>query len=202
MFLRALGKTFIAIGVLILLFLGYQLWGTGLIADRDQLNLRESLLEDWENTPPADASAVEVPLRPNLGEAVGVIRIPRIDVDWAVVEGVSVEALKKGPGHYPDTAFPGEAGNVVISAHRATYGAPFALLDRVGVGDTIELETVNGLYTYEVRETKIVQPTDIAVVAKTDDFRLTLITCNPRYGTAQRLIVVADLVDSVVRTTT
>lgn len=197
MILRTIGKIFIGIGVLILLFLGYQLWGTGVVADQHQETLREDLVESWDResatAEPTDAGRDLDP------EAVAIIRIPKIDVDWAVVEGVSVEALRKGPGHYPDTPFPGEPGNVVISGHRATYGAPFALLDRVGVGDRIEVETDKGLYIYDVRETKIVRPTDIAVIAKTDDFRLTLITCNPRYSTAQRLIVVADLVESIGR---
>ncbi len=119
------------------------------------------------------------------------IKIPKIGVDRVVVEGVEVEHLKKGPGHYPETALPGQLGNMVISGHRTTYGAPFYRLDELQVGDEIVVVDAVGSYQYKVTETKIVRPTDLGVIAPSSDARLTLTTCHPRFSARQRLIVVA-----------
>lgn len=187
MVLRTVGRLFIATGVLILLFLGYQLFGTNLVADQHQ----QALAEDFESEPPPLPDAPPEP--PDVGDGVARIEIPKIDMSWIVVEGVSVTALKKGPGHYPGTALPGETGNVVISGHRTTYGAPFFRLDELQVGDRLQVHTRTETYIYEVSETKIVAPTDLSVVVPTDEARLTLTTCHPRFSARQRLIVVAEL---------
>jgi len=115
-------------------------------------------------------------------------------VDAVVVEGVEVEDLKKGPGHYPDTALPGQLGNMVISGHRTTYGAPFYRLDELKVGDEITMFDANGPFVYKVTESKIVLPTEIGVIAPSSDARLTLTTCHPRFSAAKRLIIVAQLI--------
>ncbi len=86
----------------------------------------------------------------------GRIVIPKADVDWIVVEGVTPEDLRRGPGHIQGSAVPGQVGNAVISGHRTKNGAPFYQLDRVERGDTITVETVIGTHTYEVVETRIV----------------------------------------------
>lgn len=190
MILRAIGRTFIASGVLILLFLGYQLFGTNFVTKQHQ----QSLTADFTKTltePPAPAP--EEPA-PDFGDGIAVIRIPRIGVDHVVVEGIGVETLKKGPGHYPDTAFPGHYGNVVISGHRTTYGAPFYKLDELVVGDEIKLVDREGTYKYVVSESKIVAPTDLSVVTESTESKLTLTTCHPRFSARQRLIIVATLV--------
>lgn len=192
-FLRILGKSFIAAGVLILLFLAYQLLGTNLVTDNHQKGLEKDFERAIASAP---AVPVPVPQEPDLGDAVARIEIPKIDVSWLVVEGISVEALKKGPGHVPGMAMPGQKGNVVISGHRTTYGAPFHRLDEVKIGDTIRLRSRSGLFLYRVTEVKIVAPTDLSVVVPTEDARLTLTTCHPKYSAAKRLIVVGALVEN------
>ena len=112
-----------------------------------------------------------------------------------VVEGVDRESWKKGPGHMPWTPLPGQPGNSVISGHRVTYGRPFFDLDQLSPGDVIEVETGIGVHTYEVRETRIVAPTDVWVAGPRRGAWLTLTTCHPRFSAAQRLIVFAELVD-------
>ena len=119
-----------AAGVLILAFVGYQLWGTGIVEARTQDRLRSDFLDALElpDPEPAEATAPSptTPPRPvPTGEAVALLRIPKIGVEKAVVEGVGVEALKSGPGHYPTTPLPGQPGNAAIAGHRSTYGAPF-----------------------------------------------------------------------------
>lgn len=188
MVLRVVGRTFIALGVLILMFLGYQLWGTNLVAKQHQSALAADLQPILDEPSPSP-----VERRPDPGSGIAVIHIPKISLESVVVEGVSVEDLKKGPGHVRGMALPGEKGNVVISGHRTTYGAPFYRLDEVTVGDEIKLFDRSGEYTYIVTETRIVRPDDQTIVVPSTDARLTLTTCHPRYSAKKRLIVFAAL---------
>ncbi len=128
------------------------------------------------------------------GAAVARIVIPRLDLDKTVVEGVTTSALKKGPGHYPGTPLPGQPGNAAIAGHRTTYGAPFGDLDKLQENDLIYVTTVQGSFAYRVTDTLIVSPRDIWVLDPTEDNRLTLTTCHPKWTARQRLIVVAELV--------
>jgi LPXTG-site transpeptidase (sortase) family protein len=121
------------------------------------------------------------------------IRIPSIDLDQVVVEGIGREDLKLGPGHYPGTAQPGYAGNVVISGHRTTYTHPFYDLDLLEPGDVIFVDTPRGSYRYVVRTSFVVDPSDLSPLAATESAVLTLTTCTPKNSADQRLILVADL---------
>ena len=185
-FIGFVGRTLIAAGLLVLSFVGYQLWGTSLAEARSQ----DQLVEDFKQKEPAPLA----PIRPVPGGAVGLIEIPKIGVDKAVVEGVGVEDLKKGPGHYPETPMPGQPGNAAIAGHRTTYGAPFNRLDELVRGDAILVTTAQGEFRYEVESSVVVRPDQSEVLDPTPDNRLTLTTCNPKYSAAQRLIVVAKMV--------
>ncbi len=132
------------------------------------------------------------------GDSAARIRIPRIGVDKTVVEGVTTDALREGPGHYPGTPLPGQAGNSAIAGHRTTYGAPFHRLDELQENDLIYVTTVQGSFVYRVAESLIVSPTDVYVLDATEDNRLTLTTCHPRYSARQRLIIVAELLGDPV----
>jgi sortase A len=140
-----------------------------------------------------------------LGSGIAVLRIPRLG-DWndrppVVVEGVSTADLKKGPGHIPGTALPGEVGNVVLSGHRTTYGAPFERFDELQPGDAVVVETRDTWFTYTVTGTRIVRPSAIEVTypvpgdrAATPSRRLlTMTTCHPRFSARQRMVVSAEL---------
>lgn len=131
-----------------------------------------------------DLSGVVPEAAPQPGEALGRIVIPKADVDWIVVEGITPEDLRKGPGHIRGSAMPGQVGNTVISGHRTTNGAPFYNLDRLERGDTISIETVIGTHTYEVVETRIVQPTDTWVATQWEGSWLTLTTCTHAFRRA------------------
>ncbi|MDP9071890.1 MAG: class E sortase [Actinomycetota bacterium] len=198
--IRGLGKTLITMGVLTLLFVAYQLWGTGLAEARSQDALTEQFRQSVGPTPPAAPSpdtpspepVVAPPPAPE-GEAVAILKIPKLGVEKAVVEGVGLTELKKGPGHYPTTPMPGQPGNAAIAGHRTTYGAPFFKLDELARGDEILVTTRQGEFRYDVMDSKIVSPEETSVLDDMGDDRLTLTTCNPRYSAAQRLIVVAAL---------
>jgi sortase A len=212
-FLRTLGKFLISVGIGVLLFVAWTLWGTGLLTAREQDNLEEAFRE----LPPitVDTSADEtvvVPedFRPAPGEPVFRMRIPKIGMRKMVVEGVGTDDLRKGPGHYPEcrgafalplcTEFeeiwPGEAGRVVVSGHRTTYGAPFWDLNKLSRGDEIIAETQWGSFTYEVTETEIVSPSSLTIVIPSDIAEIVLTTCNPRFSASERLVVYAELVES------
>ncbi len=185
-----IGRAFIAAGALILLFVAYQLWGTELAESRSQDRLRRDFSAPPGTTTPAPAPA-DAPA-PG-GDAVAIVRIPKIDVDKAVVEGVSVPDLKKGPGHYPGTPLPGQAGNAAIAGHRTTYGAPFYRLDELVPGDLVLVTTRQGAFRYSVTESRVVTPKEVEVLANTSDSRLTLTTCHPRFSAKERLVVIASL---------
>lgn len=122
------------------------------------------------------------------------LEIPRIDLSVMVLEGVQSGILRKGAGHIPGTAFPNEAGNVGIAAHRDSF---FRKLRNIRANDQITLTTLQGSYQYAVDWTRVVEPTDISVLSPSNDRILTLVTCYPFYyvGPApQRFIVRAHRV--------
>jgi sortase A len=205
--LGAVGRVCITAGVLILLFVAYQLWGTGIRTAQAQNRLEdefEAVLDEagapttTTTTTPGDPPTSEtVPTIEPVpeGEATARIQIPAIGVDKIVVEGVSLPDLKKGPGHYPETPLPGQEGNAAIAGHRTTYGAPFHRLDELQPGDEIVVTTVQGEFTYEVTETLIVPPTQVNVLNDKGDNRLTLTACHPKYSARQRIVVVSHLAE-------
>lgn len=225
-----IGRTLLVSGVLVLLFVAYQLWGTALqerraqdrLGDEFAAVLAEAGVDDaidvaatsstgGDGTDDVDGSDVDdadgsadadvVPARfgpapppAEAGDPIARLRIPALDLDKVVISGVTTEDLKAGPGHFPGTPLPGQAGNAAIAGHRTTYGAPFFDFDDLVEGDEIFVTTLQGTFTYEVTSSEIVPPSAIEVLNPTDDNRLTFSTCNPKYSAAERLIVVAHLV--------
>jgi sortase A len=215
--LGAIGRTLITGGTLILLFVAYQLWGTGLQEARSQDELSKQFEEqlalvDEPTTarPPSDSSdddrvevqeiepvASDLPL-PAIGDPVAKIRIPSIGVNRTVVSSVLLSQLQRGPGHYPETPMPGKKGNVAIAGHRTTFGQPFHNIDKVENGDQIIFETVQGEFVYEVTDLFIVKPNQVEILEDFGDNRVTLIACHPKYSAAERIIAVGELVGEPV----
>jgi sortase A len=208
--LGAIGRTCIAGGVLILLFVAYQLWGTGIREAQAQRKLENEFEQRLGDagvtapdesaqgpgpTPTAPPSTIGPPPRPAAeGDAVAHLSIPDIGVDKIVIEGVTLGDLKRGPGHYPETPPPGQPGNAAIAGHRTTYGAPFNRINELDRGDEILITTVQGAFRYEVSDQLIVSPSEVGVLDDFGDNRLTLTACHPKYSARQRIIVVAALV--------
>ena len=197
--IAAIGRVFITAGLLILLFVGYQLWGTGILEARAQDDLESEFneLEPIERPKNKNAKpAVLPPIKP--GGALGLITIPEAGVRKWFVSGTSREDLQQGPGHYPSNPLPGQQGNAAIAGHRTTYGAPFFNLDNLEAGDLIVTESLLGRHVYTVYDKLIVDPNQIEVVdPKSKKPELTLTTCNPKYSAAQRLIIKAKLTPGV-----
>ncbi len=122
------------------------------------------------------------------------ISIPEIDLNWLVNEGTDYATLRKGPGFYIGSAFPGEVGTCVVAGHRTTYGAPFNRLDELEESDEIFIETFgNEKFTYIVTGQESVYPDDLSVLENTDYPSLILSTCTPKYFATRRLIIFADI---------
>ena len=202
--LRGIGQTLITLGVVVLLFCVYELKVTGVYTSKQQDKLDHALLHEWTQPPvaPTGPQGPSVPVA-TLGSGIARIYLPTLGRKQVhvVVEGVSHADLKKGPGHFPGTELPGQLGNMVISGHRTTYGAPFNRLDELDVGDAIVLETRTTFYTYTVQRLFVVKPSAIGVTYHVPDHKgatptqrlLTLTTCNPKYSAKTRLIVRAVL---------
>ncbi len=209
-------------GVLVLLFVAYQLWGTGLATARAQDRLSKEFAEQQaalatstttsSTTPTTDPGPVttlppvtapaDLPI-PEPGDPVGRIRIPAIGVDFIMLQGVDLKWLKEGPGHFPQTPLPGQPGNAALAGHRTTYKAPFNRIDELQPGDEIDIETLQGNFTYVVdaHDTGdggesghfIVSPTQVEILDQDVGNRLTLMACHPKYSASQRIVVTATL---------
>jgi sortase A len=197
---REVGLALITAGVMVLLFVVYQLWGTNFAEASSQHKLARSFHQQVAEHPPSASTAdsptlgAQAPAAPVTG-AIDHLVIPKIGVSKYVVEGIGENDLEQGPGHYPQTVLPGQLGNSAIAGHRTTYGAPFFSLNDLTAGDIIQLtDTADRLFTYRVTTNEVVSPSDVSVLNNTPGVAtLTLTTCNPRYYATSRLIVVARL---------
>ncbi|WP_169738868.1 class E sortase [Jiangella gansuensis] len=206
----ALGELMLTAGALVLLFVVYILWGTGLQTAQAQDDLENELDQQWSQLAPEQPAPDPSELAD--GDAYGILRIPRFGDDWqfTVVQGVQVDDLKRGPGHYPNTANPGELGNVGIAAHRSGHLEPFADFPQLRVGDTIEIEMADGVYVYELDDApdgdsdgNRINISDVWVVdpvpgeprdTEPTERRITLTTCWPRFGSSHRMYATGVLV--------
>jgi sortase A len=206
---RTVGELCITAGLVILLFVVYELWWTGFTTQRDQHRLLNTLHREW-------AHGVTI-TDPPLGSAIAILRIPRFGphYQFAIVEGTSTADLIKGPGHYPGTAMPGQVGNFAVAGHRTTYLHPFYNVNELHIGDPIVIETASQWLTYTVenipgthaRYQEIVSPSDVSVSYPVPDQPnprlvptrrvLTFTSCNPRYSAAQRIVIHALLTNSM-----
>jgi len=219
---RGIGQTLITFGLIVLLFVVYELFITDVLNGQAQQNLTEELEQKWADDPTLgpdlpNGGLSNIPL----GDGIAFIRIPAFGVDYVrvVVEGTNAAELSEGPGHYVDTAMPGELGNFALAGHRVSQGAPFLDLDKLLPGDAIVIETADTYFTYRVlgdpetgdfgtdpsgvsgqvvvspEEVDVINPipgiSDGSVVPTTA--YLTLTTCTPKFSAAQRLIIHAEL---------
>lgn len=154
--------------------------------------------QQFEVSSPAPSPRSEAKwVRPRAGESFAKLMIPRLDAELYVVEGDDSADLRRGPGHLPGTAMPGDGGNCVIAGHRDTH---FRVLKDIRKGDDIIIETSRGQFLYRVERTRIVPPTNLGPLQPTAGAELNLITCYPFYyvGSApKRFVVEAQLAGAV-----
>lgn len=138
------------------------------------------------------------PEHPELGDNIGTLTLPTLDLSWPIFEGTTEEQLQLGVGHFVGSVLPGVQDNSVLSGHRNTV---FGRLGELSPKDQILVSTSAGVFTYEVREFRIVEKTDRSVIVPTDTAVLTLTTCYPfvsLVATTQAFIVSSDLVTSAL----
>lgn len=121
--------------------------------------------------------------------------IPKINLDEKIWFGDNEKLVNKGVWHIPRSSTPDQGSNTVLVGHRFSYkdAAVFYHLDKLNAGDLIAVAYQGKLYTYKVREKKIVQPTEVSVEDPTDEDILTLYTCHPLWSVRERLVIKADL---------
>jgi len=121
------------------------------------------------------------------------LQIPTLNVDAPIVQGDGFEQLKKGVGQSLSSVNPGQAGNIILSAHNDVYGELFRYLDRLAPGDQVIVYTQQRQYVYVVDRTAVVEPTAVEVMASTGNPTVTLISCYPYLVDKQRIVVFARL---------
>jgi sortase A len=156
--LRGVGQTLITLGLVVLLFVVYEVWITNIFAAREQSKVASALRHEWAEgggdplLPLPGESDPTIPL----GTGIGVLYIPRLgqDFHFTIVEGSNVPTdgeLEKGPAHYHRTALPGAVGNFAVAGHRVGKGEPFLNIDKLRAGDSIIVETKSWWYVYKVK---------------------------------------------------
>ncbi|QNE76264.1 class E sortase [Streptomyces finlayi] len=201
---RVVGEVFISLGVLMLLFVTYQLWWTNIRADLIAGKETNKIQDEW-------ASGERRPGVFEPGRGFAIMHIPKLDVVAPIAEGIDKEkVLDRGMiGHYGEgklkTAMPSaKQGNFSVAGHRNTHGEPFRYINKLLPGDPIVVETQDAYYTYEM--TSILpqtSPSNVSVIAPvpagsgfTAPGRyLTLTTCTPEFTSTYRLIVWGKMVD-------
>jgi sortase A len=169
-------------GVLLLGYCGFALADAWLFQRRASMDL-DRLLRDRRAASEAAAQPVsaaspkgETALAPD--SLIGRIEIPRLLLSVVVVEGIGKTNLRRAVGHIPGTALPGEPGNVGLAGHRDTFFRP---LKDLKIKDEIQLSTLKGVFKYQVVWLRVVEPSDVAVLAPSGEDELTLVTCYPFY---------------------
>jgi sortase A len=203
---RTVSELCITVGTLIVLFVVYVLFWTGVKADTEMDRQVDLLQDQWARQPvrpttAAGATASPKPPAPyREAKPFALMYIPRLGFTWnkPVLEGTRTSTLKKGLGHYANTAQLGQKGNFAVAGHRRTYGDPFKDFPKLRAGDAVVLTDGAHWYTYVIDQGPYrTLPTDVQVidpVPKKSGYTragryLTLTTCDPEWGHSHRLIV-------------
>ncbi|WP_422390947.1 class E sortase [Arthrobacter sp. N1] len=211
---QIVGELLITAGLVLLLFVAWEVWWTNIDADIKQDQALEEFFSEIPVPPassgPAPSTGSVPPTGEDFGEPAvlepdaltgtfGVAYIPRFGEDYSrpITAGVGTDVLDNlGLGHYPGTAAPGQVGNIALAGHRQTHGQVLDQIHTLVPGDRIYLQTRAGYYTYVFRNTEIVLPDQVDVIAPVPtepgaepvDRILTLTSCNPRFGAQERII--------------
>jgi sortase A len=211
--LGIIGELLVTAGVLVLLFLGWQLWWNDMIMAREQTNAASDLSEQWMDPSTHGPVTVEdIALSgsdPDPGDRFAIMYVPRFGADYrrVIAEGVGMDVLnspQSGIGHYPETQMPGEVGNFAIAAHRRTNGGAMLTIEQLRLGDPIYIETQDSWYTYRFHDLEYVLPEGVDVLAPfphesgadATESIITLTTCNPLFSTDERIIAYGILESS------
>jgi sortase A len=208
--LRVIGEVLLTLGGVMLLFVGYLLWGSGVHAASAQRQFTNELNSQWAHTPhPVAPHGAVIDITPEqygmaIGQPFAFIKIPAFGQNWrfTLIQGTALAQLNVSPGHVPGTQWPGQIGNFAVAGHRVTSGNPFWSLPSLKQGDLVYIQTQLNDFTYRVIGKKWVSPSDVAVLdadpghpgQRASERLLTLITCDPAWTGTYRVIVTAQLI--------
>ncbi|UYO97176.1 class E sortase [Microbacterium sp. M28] len=211
-FTSVLGELLLTAGVLVMLFVAWQMWIGDIIISAQHNAEGAAVSEEWASAPAPEPPPVitddtgetlyEPPILPHPGDGEEFARmlIPRFGGDYnvAIAGGTSraVTLDKIGIGLYEQSKMPGEVGNFSLAGHRTTWGKPFNKIDKLRTGDAIVVETPEGWYTYRFRTLEYVTPTQVDVLldvpqmpgVQTGERYITLTACSPLYSLAERIV--------------
>ncbi|MER5440359.1 class E sortase [Streptomyces sp. NPDC002790] len=201
---RAVGEVFISLGVLMLLFVTYQLWWSNIRAHDIAGSARHSLEDDWAN-------GKRKPGAFEPGQGFAILYIPKLDVVVPIAEGISKpQVLDKGMvGHYDKDSIPtampdAKKGNFAVAGHRNTHGEPFRFINRLEPGDPIVVETQDKYYVYKMASilpqtmpsnTAVLNPIPAGSGFTKAGRYITLTTCTPEFTSTYRMIVWGKMVE-------
>ncbi|KQX62167.1 hypothetical protein ASD06_14860 [Angustibacter sp. Root456] len=208
----------VTLGVVVLLFLVWQLWWTDITASRVQDQLTHQLQSSWQPSPRTGSTPTAVPTKPvddpplklTDGKAFALIHVPRFGQNYVrpIIQGVELPVLDRGVGHYPDSADPGAVGNFAVAGHRVTYGKPFNQIAELRTGDPIVVETATAWFVYHVQRHEIVTPDRVDVVAPVPEQpkatptkrMMTMTACHPMFSARERYVVFSELESRIPKT--
>ena len=180
---------------LLIIFIGLILLGVGIwqfadmkVQTNASVKQAKEMIAEQQEDPPIKGTENSSP--PSMGDTIGLLTIPKIKSELAIVEGTNPDDLEKGVGHYKGSYFPGDEGQIVLSGHRDTV---FRKLGELKIGDSLKLQMPNGNFTYEITKTKIVKSDDTSIITlQNKEEELILTTCYPfRYvGNAPKRYII------------
>lgn len=195
---KKLGSILMLIGVTLFMFVIYSKGKTyfeqkKLIKEYTSLTFTEETIEESPEQ-----------IEPTKGEVIGILEIPKLDLEVPIAEGADQDNIRFAVGHLPSSSSVNHLGeknkNFAIAGHRSyTYGKFFNRLDELSEGNELTVYAQNKIFKYKVFDKQIVEPTNVEVVYPIKDKSVvTLITCHPPYSDKQRLIVTGELVSEKV----
>lgn len=204
---RGLGETLITLGVVVLFYACYEVFGVSQVINNEQETLSTDLDTIWSGEVEEDEGVDGAPV-PELGDAFARMWAPDIRAEsWTLVEGTEPADIEYAPGRYLDGAYPGEQGNFTLAGHNVP--AIFSEIRGLEPGDKVVIETKENFYVYEVQSHEVVNETQIDITAPVpgepgaepgdEDYWLTLFTCHPRWDNYERYVVYSQLVETVPR---
>lgn len=204
---QVLGELLMTLGLILLLFVGWDLWWTNVTADHQQEQAVQNFARQLNAPvkPPAgtpdrqDYGTPRVAQPQEHGQMLGVVYVPRFGADYSrpLIQGTSQDVLDTlGLGHYDKTAMPGAVGNFALAGHRQTHGSVLDNIHLLQPGDKVYVQTREGYYTYVYRNSEIVLPSRVDVLlpvptdrnAQPKERLMTMTSCNPRFGSEERII--------------
>lgn len=207
--LTIIGIILIILGLVGLGYVGWEMWGTTWMSEREAESEVTELQEQWDSSPvpSAEEGDPEEPA-PEASQAAWLLRIPSLGDDYVkpIVAGIEPSDLSRGVGWYPTSALPGQIGNFALAGHRITRGEPFRRLLELGVGDQVIIETQTAIYYYELTspaseltvqdtESWVLDPVPGQPDTEPVEALITLTTCEDFFRSPDRSVAFGKLTD-------